>query len=828
MYASQGESYLTVESIADELRSRLTVSKEYEGYFMALCPAHDNMNTQSPALSVKVYDDHVGVRCHGNPSCSTDAILAALNMTKADLKLSARLIPNGATCSSGNNRETRRSEVYEYLAPNGGPHMAVKRMPDKRFFQFRYDTQRKGYVKGLGDLKPVLYHADRLANEYDRSKPLFIVEGEKDADRLICEELQATTNPMGAGKWRDEYTDQLGGFEDVYVIPDNDEAGEKHAQRVKASIPGAKIIRLTGLPLKGDVSDWLDAGHTVEELLEIAHSAAGTSVASGAKRQNAETGRRRNQADRLIDYALESGVDLFVDQVGAPHVQLGAEALPLNTRAYNWLRNIIWEAENTSVSSDALKAATGTLAAFAVKRGVVRQLHIRAAFCNGAVYYQTGPGRTVKIDRNGWALIDAAAAPVMFRSIVNLKPLPDPIPGVGLYGLDALERLINLRTERDKRLLRAYAVTVPLSHIARPILQTTGVHGSGKTTAGRVIKRLFDPTAPESVRPEPRDFLQKASHCYMTMLDNQNSLPEWAVDTLCRLVTGEADSKRSLYTDDEDFIYEMRRAVILNGINPPTERGDAQDRTLPIELDRIPDDRRRSEEQLWAEFEAEHGRLLGAIFDALAQTLKVKATLQLDRRPRLADWGEYAASAYRVFGWSERQFFEDWGEVVKVQNQDTLGGSPVAQAILRFMEGRTRWTGHASDLHARLEVEAGELNINTKREKAWPKSPNWLWRRVREVLPMLVAFGIQADQYHGETGSVITLESFGNDPDSDPDSIASDAVSDAVRKNNAYASASNSTDNTESEHEHSFIPRTEEGKGEDGAEHGQGEEEEKS
>ncbi len=120
------------------------------------------------------------------------------------------------------------------------------------------------------------------------------------------------------------------------------------------------------------------------------------------------------------------------------------------------------------------------------------------------------------------------------------------------------------------------------------------------------------------MRLDPRDFLQKAAHSYIVMLDNQNSLPEWAADTLCRLVTGESDSKRALYTDDEDVIVEMLRAVILNGINTPSDRPDVQDRTLLIELERIPDKDRRPERQLWAEFDKEHGRLLGAAFDALS------------------------------------------------------------------------------------------------------------------------------------------------------------------------------------------------------------------
>ena len=117
--------------------------------------------------------------------------------------------------------------------------------------------------------------------------------------------------------------------------------------------------------------------------------------------------------------------------------------------------------------------------------------------------------------------------------------------------------------------------------------------GSGKTTVGRVVKRTWDPTAPETVRLDPRDFLQKASHAFAVMLDNQNTIPEWGADTLCRLVTGETDSKRRLYTDDEDVIVELRRAVLLNGINVPTDRGDVLDRSLVVELERIPDGERR-------------------------------------------------------------------------------------------------------------------------------------------------------------------------------------------------------------------------------------------
>ena len=152
----------------------------------------------------------------------------------------------------------------------------------------------------------------------------------------------------------------------------------------------------------------------------------------------------------------------------------------------------------------------------------------------------------------GWTF--EANPPVLFRRYVNLKALPDPEAG---GSLEVLDELVNLKSERDRRLFKAYLVTLPLEHVGRPIFNASGAMGSGKTTIRRLVKRLLDPTAPETVRFDPRDFLQKAMHAYIVMLDNQNTIPEWAADTLCRLVTGEADSKRRLYTDDEDLIIEL-------------------------------------------------------------------------------------------------------------------------------------------------------------------------------------------------------------------------------------------------------------------------------
>jgi hypothetical protein len=465
-----------------------------------------------------------------------------------------------------------------------------------------------------------------------------------------------------------------------------------------------------------------------------------------------EKEERRNQADRLIGYAMEDVQELIVDQHGAPHALIDGEPVPLTSRCYSWLRRLMWEEEGRSVSGEYLKMAAGTLSAHAEFSGEVRELYTRAAWHENALYYELRPGKVVRVGPGGWTF--EANPPVLFRRYVNLKALPDPEAG---GSLDVLDELVNLKSERDRRLFKAYLVTLALEHVGRPIFNASGAMGSGKTTIGRVVKRTWDPTAPETVRFDPRDFLQKAMHAYVVMLDNQNTIPEWAADTTCRLVTGEADSKRRLYTDDEDVIIELRRAVILNGINVPTERSDVLDRSLVVELERIPDGDRKTEEQIWELFAREHPRLLGALFDILSRAIALKPSIKLSRRPRLADWGEYAAAAYEVMDWGAETFLEDWDEVVRVQNQATLDGSPVAQAIIKLMEEHEVCSHTSSKMHALLKEIAEAQGVDVARDKAWPKSARWLWRRIKDVLALLAAAGIEAGRAEDRSGSKITL-----------------------------------------------------------------------
>jgi hypothetical protein len=114
----------------------------------------------------------------------------------------------------------------------------------------------------------VLYRLPELLAA-DPEHVVYIVEGEKDVEALVALGLVATTNPGGAKKWHAEYGDVLRGRQ-VVVLPDNDEKGRQHEAHVRAALTGivasGRTVVLPGLPETGDVSNWLAAGGTREQL----------------------------------------------------------------------------------------------------------------------------------------------------------------------------------------------------------------------------------------------------------------------------------------------------------------------------------------------------------------------------------------------------------------------------------------------------------------------------------------------------------------------------------------------------------------------------------
>jgi len=144
---------------------------------------------------------------------------------------------------------------------------------------------------GKKGIRMVPYRLPQLIKAVNAGRAVFIVEGEKDVNTLTQCGRVATTNPFGAGNWRAEYSDCLRDAT-VYVLPDNDGAGRDHAADVVRQLTGIakeiRVVELPDLPEKGDVTDWMSSGGTVEALRDIVRSTPRFSTQSTANKVEKE------------------------------------------------------------------------------------------------------------------------------------------------------------------------------------------------------------------------------------------------------------------------------------------------------------------------------------------------------------------------------------------------------------------------------------------------------------------------------------------------------------------------------------------------------------
>ena len=288
-------------------------------------------------------------------------------------------------------------------------------------------------------------------------------------------------------------------------------------------------------------------------------------------------------------------------------------------------------------------------------------------------------------------------------------------------------------------------MSVFIPDIPHPINIPYGDKGSVKTTFCKFQKRLIDPYKIEllTVPQDKSEFVQQQYHNYLSIYDNIKTIPYWFSDEVCKAITGVGSSKRKLYTNDEDVIYSYKRCLIINGINNRLTEPDALDRSILTEFERIPDEHRKEESKVEAEFEEMKPKLLGYIFDVLVKSLQIKPAVELRNLPRMADFTVWGESIARSMGYEPMESVNAYYDNIGKQNIEVIEANPLAQAIEKFVDSCTQkkkkacWQSSTSKVLQDLNKVAQRCGIDTS-NKLWPKGANSLTKRLRPTYPICV------------------------------------------------------------------------------------------
>lgn len=461
-------------------------------------------------------------------------------------------------------------------------------------------------------------------------------------------------------------------------------------------------------------------------------------------------GAKLIKKDELVRRA--DGAELFCEPDGGSDkayatvpVKGHYETYRINSNEFRlWLTHEFYSVYQEAVSSQPMQDAINTLAARAYYDSTRHKVFTRLGELNGKLYYDLGDEhwRVVEIDAEGWRILDKS--PVKFVRPAGYKAqlVPERDGSV-----NDLRRFINVESDDDwvlfiGWLISCFRVTGPYA-----ILSLAGTQDAAKSTTTKMVRLLVDPSQ-ALVRAQPkeeRDLMVGAKNNWLLAFDNLSHISEWLSDALCRVSTGGGQGNRANYTNGDEYLFDVMRPVMMNGIEELATRPDLADRTINVFLPSLRDDERKDEKELYAEYNEALPRILGALFGVLSAAIRNLPHTHRDRWPRMADVAKFVTAAEEALGWSPDTFLTAYEDYRRTARINALEASHVGTALLKLMEQYPKWEGTATELLAELERQLPP----TAKKTNFPSSARGMSGSLRRLIPNLKEVGIEVDMPEG-------------------------------------------------------------------------------
>ena len=251
----------------DEVLTHFQVKKRYQDKAQCKCPAHDD---RQASLTVTKGRDSVLIHCHAN--CSIENVLLAAGLKMSDLFYQEKRTGSSWQAYIESREKKKIEAVYNYVSSNGSYAFTKVRMQAKKMIYGTLANERFTYGLGGRTRKELcaVYAPDgvqAINKAVSEGKPIFIPEGEKDADTLAKQGYTAFSYG-GVNDWVADMAQLCKGAV-VYVLADNDEPGQRVANTIQSDLQGiaksAKVIVPVPDTPKADISDYFAAGHSKAE-----------------------------------------------------------------------------------------------------------------------------------------------------------------------------------------------------------------------------------------------------------------------------------------------------------------------------------------------------------------------------------------------------------------------------------------------------------------------------------------------------------------------------------------------------------------------------------
>ena len=586
-------------------------------------------------------------RAGGKPSLSLDA---------------GKLLPYCFACKRGSVFELARewgladdsppekrriAATYDYIDADGELRYQVVRFQPTGFAQRRPDPSRPGkWIWDLKGIKRLLYRLPEL-RAADPNDWVFVVEGEKNVDNLAKAGLVATTNSQGVKKWNRDFSREMKGRR-VVIVPDNDPEGLDHAQRVASSLhEHAAEVRVLSLqssvPPKGDVSDYLAASGTVEDLVSLADACVTHQPpVEAAPLEPSENGdspwpinsTNIREADAVHAALSERGFFVHDGETAYYFDRERRKLIPIDKEHRQWrvLASVAFSINAMDPFFDWLTEDLKVKAKWSGQDAVL------ATFAHydprsSTVLFDMGGGQVLKVGPDSIAKRDNGADGVLFRTMRGCDPweyVPDAPELCTYYTLvvPANFEEVDQSVEEQRVLLFLWmlAMAFESNTMTVPIALAVGPAESGKSSLFRYIGQFlygrdFQVRAPiHDAAWGEDDFWVTVESAPFVAYDNVDQASRWMPGALAQMATRVRRTRRQLHTTAGVYTQKIRAFLATTSRTP---QWTLKQRDLVLIFHLAPIEHMRSEVEIEAEIHEQRSALFSDYARIAQRALRV-------------------------------------------------------------------------------------------------------------------------------------------------------------------------------------------------------------
>jgi Bifunctional DNA primase/polymerase, N-terminal len=474
-------------------------------------------------------------------------------------------------------------------------------------------------------------------------------------------------------------------------------------------------------------------GNSLTELPEWIRSAQSKDFGEGAPTQ-----KKPSAASRLFAYFEASGATLFHDEgmKGYMSVPTGGGVRQFGLRSSDatmWLTKLFYDFEKRAINDRSLEEVVSLLNAKAQFEAPQYKTFLRIGGTKDRFSIDLGAndGLSVVITAMGWTTSPDDQSKLV-RS-AGFAKLPIPTRG---GDLNALKNLLNLQDDAWVLVL-AFLLLCLRPSGGYMVLLIEGEQGSGKSFLCMVIKKIIDPNQVEKGRlpDSERDLMIHAKDYFLLSFDNVSGMKGDISDALCKLATGGGFGTRKLYTDDEQFVFNFCRPIVINGIADFVNRPDLLERSIPLRLTAMSNEGRRTEEDMLDEMENILPDVLGCLYEIVARALGTKSHTSGTPVLRMADCERWLNACEPHAGLEPGSFVtairnaQDEISIERAQNDVVI-----APVLALLNDGP--FEGTVAELHERI-TPADQRN-----DRYFPPTPAHLSKHLTRMRPAMIKAGI--------------------------------------------------------------------------------------